>query len=1131
MASAMATTGLPLGSSDLLIGSQMAGDYTTFGKLAQLLATVTDALPQYEDLLKFCVEQGRNTDDEANPHRMRNHIEGLYEEIFRMLRVAAGSFIKPDGSEKKAAVVALVIWHASESSKKIARAAAERNVETAERGDAVPERRLAERERDLMREERERNAKNRLEVLSRLDDVQRQMRALEKERLDSATRRTWKWTSPSFADRHDRARKLRGRGTTRWLFEEKSYRDWASPSIETPAVGRRFGSNVLWIQGHPGAGKTVLAAAVIEELALGDLTGGGSRPAVYYYFFQHQSPESCRPSDAFRSFLAQLLQKRRDNQQLLDRLTFLVDRKGQGQMSATDAELIDALRLCLEDDAILVLDGVDESDDSESLVESLVRLSRELPALCMLLLSRVNVSALGLSVHADMTFTMPKAKIAPDIYRFFMDELQDMMDKGSLPSLSTSKREALADRLCHGADGMFLWARLMSRCLCSPYMTREQRLDMIDQVHLPEGLEKMYERIVAVTHTAGPSAVNLASKALTWLAFSVLPITSRRLRRAVSAQKSIASQGASADVSEFEGCVIMACVGLVEPTRIDSNPECPQGESALRFYHCSLHELINGISSAVQPPNPVYAMLRGPEISFPVMPTAGQGFKVDSPRIRSLEPYPMQEFGNVSVFQPLITPPVVANLTMAACCLQHLSYHSPAQPLSGQLSNRVSEAYLNETYCFTSLSIFFAKLRVLSSWLEAFYTSQYQRRAVDYKHPPLFIVRGWIELIAMTSSSGQVRMDRHVQEVQETVRALALDMKTIVRTWDLQLEKTPNIIWDEMTYFAKSKFFFSPESIKVSIQGPEPPRSRGVAKEPVARMSKTSADGNVKGLLCIWAPHEIHDRYTLTKLRVTDRNRLPTSGGYMDLDAEDVLGPLRKYLDYPITDSLDFPLAISADAMSVCILHTMYTIQPGTDESDSRIFSQRLSENKYFEPDFMWTAPDQIAKATTDYYNVYFSQTGQDSNKDVSSQINELEISSRAEKVGHFCFHPSRALLVFSETGERMSYACYWAILGTPSRSFSSCGNFLVIQRDFASNAQPEVIKCPGILPEDGQQLPTSENPACGALIGASIDEDAESAALVPRASLGSQLIQKAEAPHFLTQVAVSKTGTEISLV
>ena len=164
----------------------------------------------------------------------------------------------------------------------------------------------------------------------------------------------------------------------------------------------------------------------------------------------------------------------------------------------------------------------------------------------------------------------------------------------------------------------------------------------------------------------------------------------------------------------------------------------------------------------------------------------------------------------------------------------------------------------------------------------------------------------------------------------------------------------------------------------------------------------------------------------------------PAARIQMDLDAEDVLGPLRKYLDYAIIDGLDFPLAISADAMSVCILRTVYTILPGADESDSRIFSQRLSGKKHVEPDFIWTAPDQIAKATTYYYNFYFSFTGQFlllhesihgftrlvmyecfqelEQGLVVAEINELEISTRAEKVGHFCFHPSRALLVFSGT-------------------------------------------------------------------------------------------------------------------
>lgn len=568
-----------------------------------------------------------------------------------------------------------------------------------------------------------------------------------------------------------------------------------------------------------------------------------------------------------------------------------MDEKCQGQLIATDTELLDILRLCLTEDTIIVIDGIDECTDSETFVQSLVNLSHSTPNIRQLLLSRVNVSALKRAVLSQQIFSMAKTKIDRDIHRFLLDKLEDMIDEQLLQTTSVDQKASLADRLCKGADGMFLWARLMVRCLRSPYLTRQYRLRMIKQVNLPEGLENMYERIVTVIHDSGSSATGLASKALTWLAFSVVPMTTRQLRQAFTAQDGSESPLSDEDISEFQDCVIMACAGLVERSTIDSNPECPKGEPTLRFIHLSLQELIVRQSDVTKGPIPshvgLYRFINEASRSEPQ--ASSERHEVDGPHLRNLEPYQLHGPSNSrSVFQPLVPKPILANLVLAACCLQQLLYHTPAQPLGGGFNKRVSEHDLNREQCFTSyaavhwiyhlqrylelvdsaisppdsvvidfiklLSIFMAKPRVLSSWLEAYYTARYHRDAVDYLHPPIYIIHDWTDRIGKSYLEEQAWMTGLVQEVRKTVHALMLDMESIVETWGSQLDKSPEIIWDEMSYYAKSSFFFSPESLKVSIQEPEPPKYPNLSKDPVAKMSKTSSSGTIKAILCIWAP-------------------------------------------------------------------------------------------------------------------------------------------------------------------------------------------------------------------------------------------------------------------------------------
>lgn len=63
-----------------------------------MLSALTDALPQYDELLMLSEEKVRISRDEADSHRMQTHIEAIYETIFNVLHIAASIFMKPDGS-------------------------------------------------------------------------------------------------------------------------------------------------------------------------------------------------------------------------------------------------------------------------------------------------------------------------------------------------------------------------------------------------------------------------------------------------------------------------------------------------------------------------------------------------------------------------------------------------------------------------------------------------------------------------------------------------------------------------------------------------------------------------------------------------------------------------------------------------------------------------------------------------------------------------------------------------------------------------------------------------------------------------------------------------------------------------
>lgn len=75
----------------------------------------------------------------------------------------------------------------------------------------------------------------------------------------------------------------------------------------------------LTASGHPGAGKTVLAASSVEELREGHGDEELESSNVLYFFFHDES--STIPS-AYRAMLSQLVQQNRNSSAILDKLMF-----------------------------------------------------------------------------------------------------------------------------------------------------------------------------------------------------------------------------------------------------------------------------------------------------------------------------------------------------------------------------------------------------------------------------------------------------------------------------------------------------------------------------------------------------------------------------------------------------------------------------------------------------------------------------------------------------------------------------------------------------------------------------------------------------------------------------------------
>ncbi|KAF4635076.1 hypothetical protein G7Y89_g3034 [Cudoniella acicularis] len=143
-----------------------------------------------------------------------------------------------------------------------------------------------------------RNKRDLTDVLTADGLCQQQfLKAVEKKienEKDETKKNMYKWCSKfNPYEKHRNANGLRYPNTVTWFFDSPEYKVW----LETPNSG-------IWLYGIPGAGKTILTSAVIEEVKFLAYQNGGF--AVAYYYCEYKLEQTQRLSNILGSLIIQL---------------------------------------------------------------------------------------------------------------------------------------------------------------------------------------------------------------------------------------------------------------------------------------------------------------------------------------------------------------------------------------------------------------------------------------------------------------------------------------------------------------------------------------------------------------------------------------------------------------------------------------------------------------------------------------------------------------------------------------------------------------------------------------------------------------------------------------------------------
>ncbi|EOA82522.1 uncharacterized protein SETTUDRAFT_22509 [Exserohilum turcica Et28A] len=286
-------------------------------------------------------------------------------------------------------------------------------------------------------------------------------------------------------------------GTCEWLFQKEEYVDWYSqfPKKTSP---------LLWISGIPGAGKTTLAAKIIQRL--------GQDGQTVCYFFSKGSAQRSDVRKILTTLCWELLNQFSEDGEFLQEAYY----KG-GEPTETDMK--DCLSLiCEKRNAVILVDGLDECtlDTRKNLCALLVTLvahsnvvviSRELEDIKQGLAKIPN--HLGL-VHINIS----ESDTRDDLKKVIEKETQRL----GLSAEETKKE--ITRRLQIGCKGMFQWATEMIKYLIdSECMYDDEYLTKTDD--MPTGLHDLYTKILHHIHKGKTQkVVRISMSLLCWVAFS-----------------------------------------------------------------------------------------------------------------------------------------------------------------------------------------------------------------------------------------------------------------------------------------------------------------------------------------------------------------------------------------------------------------------------------------------------------------------------------------------------------------------------------------------------------------------------------------------------------------------------------
>uniref|UniRef100_A0A093V197 Vegetative incompatibility protein HET-E-1 n=1 Tax=Talaromyces marneffei PM1 TaxID=1077442 RepID=A0A093V197_TALMA len=301
----------------------------------------------------------------------------------------------------------------------------------------------------------------------------------------------------------------RADGTCEWILETEELTDW----LEGSKNDDRNGSNILWLHGTPGSGKSTMVITMTDELPKQPAFNSGNK--VLAYFFCDSSEENQRTAiSILRGLLYQLIHQRPRLIKYL--LAKYLDRKDT-LFTSFDALWTVLLEMGAESSCEIycMIDALDECepDSQQTLLRQINQSFARRGAGCsfsdgpyILITSRPYPEISENLSHFRCKDLRSYSAVKGDIKTMIDEKVHDLSKRKNYPKrVSEEVSRILEER----AEGTFLWVGIACGELDRPQVQARNAVQTLQK--MPRGLYALYDQLLKTALADGDDDDNKAT--------------------------------------------------------------------------------------------------------------------------------------------------------------------------------------------------------------------------------------------------------------------------------------------------------------------------------------------------------------------------------------------------------------------------------------------------------------------------------------------------------------------------------------------------------------------------------------------------------------------------------------------